>query len=95
LANENDVMYLKSTISYVFGGEVQYARDGNLDPICQTLIAGQSTPLETVAQFVRDYYGGAQLNIVVKDLFDYYKNLVDFTDDISKSNQNSTFYNTN
>jgi hypothetical protein len=89
LANENDVMNLKSTISYVFAGEVQYARNGNLDPICQTLIAGQSTPLETVAQFVRDYYGGAQLNIVAKDMFDYYKNLVGFTDDISKSNQNS------
>jgi hypothetical protein len=84
LANENDVMNLKSTISYVFAGEVQYARDGNLDQICQTLIAGQSTPLETVAEFVRNYYGGAQLNIVAQDMFDYYKAVTAFTDDISK-----------
>lgn len=84
LANENDVMNLKSTISYVFAGEVQYARNGNLDQICQTLLAGQSTPLETVAQFVRDYYGGAQLNIVAQEMFDYYRDDVAFNDDISK-----------
>jgi len=82
LANENDVMNLKSTISYVFAGEVQYARNGNLDQICQTLLAGQSTPLDTVSQFVRDYYGGMQLNIVAQDMFDYYKNDITFSGDV-------------
>lgn len=84
LANENDVMNLKSTISYVFAGEVQYARGGNLDAICRTLIAGQSTPLETVAQFVRDYYGGAQLNIVAQEMFDYYRDDISFSDDVCR-----------
>lgn len=84
LANDNDVMNLKATISYVFAGEVQYARNGNLDQICQTLLAGQSTPLDTVAQFVRDYYSGMQLNIVAQEMFDYYKAVVTFNDDISK-----------
>jgi hypothetical protein len=89
LANENDVMNLKSTISNIFANEVQYARDGNLDSICRTLIAGQSTPLDTVAQYFRDYFGGALLNIVAKDMFDYYKNLDFFNADASESNQNS------
>jgi hypothetical protein len=83
LANENDVMNLKSTISYVFAGEVQYARGGNLDSICQTLIAGQATPLDTVAQFVRDYYGGFQLNIVAQEMFDYYRNDIAYSGDVS------------
>ncbi|CAB3371971.1 Hypothetical predicted protein [Cloeon dipterum] len=84
LANEDDVMNLRSYVSYVFAGEVQYARGDNLAQICQTLIAGQSTPLETVAQFFRDYFGGFQVDIVAANMFEYYRTNIAFSDDITR-----------
>jgi hypothetical protein len=39
--------------SLYFANEVQYARNGSLGEVCNTLIAGQDTPLDTMARMVR------------------------------------------
>ncbi|XP_059468326.1 putative serine protease K12H4.7 [Neocloeon triangulifer] len=84
LANQDDVMNLRATISYLFAGEVQYARGGNLVTLCQTIVAGQSTPLQTVAQYWNDYFGGAQLDITAKAMFDYYRDDIQYSGDVTR-----------
>jgi hypothetical protein len=84
LSNKWDVMALFWAIPVPFSGFVQYNKFGNLEAVCERLIAGKDRPMETVAEFLSEFLNGKALNVVMEDIYEVHRTNVSFSDNIRK-----------
>jgi len=83
----DDLLNLYYSISQIFAGWVQYQRYGSLDAVCDQIVAGQSTPLGTLAAVIVEYLSGQCLDVDTSAAYEHYSN-TEYTDDISNKDLN-------
>jgi hypothetical protein len=82
LSNDDDIQYLRFLVSAPFGYQVMYS--GTLTNLTEILEGGAGTPLEEVAKVVYDFNKGKSINTQVSHLYEYYRNDIYFSLNISK-----------
>ncbi|KAF4517838.1 hypothetical protein B566_EDAN008780 [Ephemera danica] len=78
LSDPDDIMTIYLYTSLYYASQVQYARNGSLDEVCDTLIAGKDEPLDTLARMVRRAYFPLCLVSSTDAILSFFHNVTSF-----------------
>lgn len=84
LDKPENMMSVYTYITLLFSFEVQYAKGGNLERLCTTLSEGADTPLETLAQLVRNAYTPNCLVASAELILAFFRNDVNYNNGVRK-----------